>query len=421
MAKVNVEKLDEQKKIALLKKAIEKHGLTYVSRQIGVDRSTLNRYVNGKIKKIPNEVIEKASDLLTIEEISDLIYGLKTTDVDPTTAISVIVKAKTDEAFRNFFLTLLWQELREYIKEPSTTYIVSDEDIKLFEKIMKTQRAKATAYKRINSLKQSLAELNYELTPTKLKEYMLDVLQESKGRAENVAKALKLFIKEVIKPKNSKIARELYDVVKIPRYEREYRPMTLTLETVKKIFNVIEGLGAKAYFLVLLESGLRTGEVFSLRLDQIDLENRVIRIGKVSKTKRAYMTFIHETTAEWLKRVYLPYREQFIKKYQSALRNIGRIDALDSWKTKLFPFNERDIRITIKHAIRQALGIEFRLYDLRSFFASYLLKQGVSPMIVNLLQGRTSPQQFRILQEHYLNLSEKELREIYDKYAPRLL
>ncbi|QXJ35636.1 helix-turn-helix domain-containing protein [Saccharolobus shibatae] len=176
MAKVNVEKLDEQKKIAILKKAIDELGLSYVSRQIGVDRSTLNRYVNGKIKKIPNEVIEKASDLLTVEELNDILYGLKSTDVDPTTAISVIVKAKTDESFRNFFLTLLWQELGEYIKEPSNTYIVSDDDVKLFEKIMKTQRAKKTAYTRTNSLKRALAELNYELTPTRLKEYMLDVL-----------------------------------------------------------------------------------------------------------------------------------------------------------------------------------------------------------------------------------------------------
>ena len=105
-----MEKLDEQKKMAILKKAIEKLGLSYVSRQIGVDRLTLNRYVNDKIRKIPYEVIEKASDLLTVEELSDILYGLKTVDVDPTTAISVIIKAKKDEAFRNFFVIWLWQE-----------------------------------------------------------------------------------------------------------------------------------------------------------------------------------------------------------------------------------------------------------------------------------------------------------------------
>ena len=419
MAKVNVEKLDEQKKMAILTKAIEKLGLSYVSRQIGVDRSTLNRYVNGKIRKIPDEVIEKASDLLTVEELSDVLYGLKTVDVDPTTAISVIIKAKKDEAFRNFFITWLWQELGEYIKEPSNTYIVSDEDIKLFEKIMSTQRAKNTEYMRVNSLKRALAELNYELTPTKLKEYMLDALQESKGRAENVGKALKLFIKEVIKPKNPRIARELYDVVKIPKYEREYTPVNLTLETVKQIFNVIEGLGAKAYFLILAETGLRTGEVFSLRIDQVDLTNRVINIGKVSKTKRAYITFIHQTTVEWLKETYLPYRERFVRRYMNSLKALNV--NVEEWKVRLFPFDENDIRTEIKIAMRKVLGREFRLYDLRSFFASYMVKQGVSPLIVNLLQGRTPPQQFQILQERYLNLSQKDSQEIYDKYAPRLL
>jgi integrase len=419
MAKVNVEKLDEQKKIAILTKAIEKLGLSYVSRQIGVDRSTLNRYVNGKIRKIPNEVIEKASDLLTVEELSDILYGLKTVDVDPTTAISVIIKAKKDEAFRNFFLTWLWQELGEYIKEPSNTYIVSDEDIKLFEKIMNTQRAKKTAYMRVNSLKRALAELNYELSPSKLKEYMLDVLQESKGRAENVGKALKLFIKEVIKPKNPRIAGELEDVVKIPKYEREYTPMNLTLDTVKQIFNSIEGLGAKAYFLILAETGLRTGEVFSLRIDQVDLTNRVINIGKVSKTKRAYITFIHQTTVEWLRETYLPYREQFVRRYMNSLKALNV--NVEEWKVRLFPFDENDIRTEIKIAMRKVLGREFRLYDLRSFFASYMVKQGVNPLIVNLLQGRASPQQFQILQDRYLNLSQKDLQEYYDKYAPRLL
>ena len=94
MSKINVEKLDDQKKLSILRKAVEKHGLSYVSRFIGVDRSTLNRYLNGKIQRIPQEVIEKASELLTVDELSDIVYGVKTTDVDPTTAISVIIKAK---------------------------------------------------------------------------------------------------------------------------------------------------------------------------------------------------------------------------------------------------------------------------------------------------------------------------------------
>lgn len=137
MPKVDVSKLDDDKKLKIIQKAIEKHGLSYVSRHTGVSRSTLNRYINGKIQKIPNEVVEKTSELLTVDEVSDIIYGVKTTDIDPTTVISAIIKAKKDEGFRNFFLTLLWQELGDYIKEPSNSYIVTKENIEFLERLVR--------------------------------------------------------------------------------------------------------------------------------------------------------------------------------------------------------------------------------------------------------------------------------------------
>ncbi|MEM0374064.1 MAG: helix-turn-helix domain-containing protein [Sulfolobales archaeon] len=72
MPKIDVNKLDDQKKLKILEKVVEKHGLSYVSRYLGINRSTINRYINGKIQKIPNNVIEKASELLTVDELSDL-------------------------------------------------------------------------------------------------------------------------------------------------------------------------------------------------------------------------------------------------------------------------------------------------------------------------------------------------------------
>ncbi|QXJ30544.1 tyrosine-type recombinase/integrase [Saccharolobus shibatae] len=426
MPKVDVSKLDDDKKLKIIQKAIEKHGLSYVSRHTGVSRSTLNRYINGKIQKIPNNVIEKASELLTVDELSDIIYGVKTTDIDPTTVISAIIKAKKDEGFRNFFLTLLWQELGDYIKEPSNSYMVTKKDVELFEKLIRNEKEKKTAEDRINYLKRALADLNYELTPTKLKEYILDLSKESKGKAEHTAKALKLFIKEVIKPKSPRIARELYDSFNIPKMKPNHKPINLPLDTVKSIFSNIEELGAKAFFLILAETGLRVGEVLSLKLDQVDFEYRVIKIMKENETKRAYITFLHENTATWLKEKYLPYREEFIKKYESSLRKLAEVNTnqgidIERWKAKLFPFREDGLRVEIKEAMKKVLGKEFRLYDIRAFFTSYMVKQKVPGTIVNLLQGRASPQQFRIMEENYFTISETELREWYDKYAPRLL
>ncbi|BFI74335.1 hypothetical protein YN1HA_4330 [Sulfurisphaera ohwakuensis] len=56
----------------------------------------------------------------------------------------------------------MWQTLGEYIKEPSKSYIVTKEDIELFERSVRKNRCKVTAQERINYLKRALAELNYE-------------------------------------------------------------------------------------------------------------------------------------------------------------------------------------------------------------------------------------------------------------------
>ncbi|MEM0373190.1 MAG: helix-turn-helix transcriptional regulator [Sulfolobaceae archaeon] len=78
MPKIDVSKLDDHKKIEILKKAVEKEGLSYTAKKLGVNKSTLNRYINGRIQRIPDEVVEKAIELLTVEEFSDIIYGLRT-------------------------------------------------------------------------------------------------------------------------------------------------------------------------------------------------------------------------------------------------------------------------------------------------------------------------------------------------------
>jgi hypothetical protein len=147
---------------------------------------------------------------------------------------------------------------------------------------------------------------------------------------------------------------------------------------------------------------------------------------KESETKRAYISFLHQSTARWVKEQYLPYREEFVRKYEDSIRKLAAANPeqginIEEWKLKLFPFREDILRAEIKEAMKKVLGKEFRLYDLRSFFASYMIKQGASPMIVNLLQGRVPPQQFRILQDHYFVISDIELQQYYEKYAPKIL
>jgi Site-specific recombinase XerD len=414
---IDVSKLDEEQRRRIIKKLVEKLGLSQAAKMLNVGRSTLYRYVNSD-QSIPLDIVRKAAEMLAQDELSDAIYGLKVVEVDATTALSVVVKAMKDEKFRNFFVSILYQYLGDYLKNVSSTYIVTEEDVKKFEKLLQG-KSKSTIVMRMRYLRIALTKLGYELSPDSIRDLIAELSEDSSNVARHTANSLKLFIKTVVKEKNLQLAQLLYNSFKVPKSKYKYKPQPLTLETLRRIFDNIDHLGAKAFFLLLSESGLRVGEVYSLKMNQLDLENRIIKVMKESETKRAYISFIHTETKKWLQEVYFPYREEFIRTYEHVVGQIGA--DVEAWKQKLFPFQLADLRSSIKEGMRKVLGKEFRLYDLRSFFASYLIKNGVSPMIVNILQGRAPPAQFQILQNHYFVMSEIELKKIFDEKGPKLL
>ena len=120
MARVDVNKPSDEQKIRVLKKVVEKYGLSYVARELGVDRSTLYRYVSGKVKKVPDNVIAAVAETLDLEEPRDVLYGFRTVNVDPTVALSVVIKALRDEGLRNFVLTLLYHYMGGHLRTTLT-------------------------------------------------------------------------------------------------------------------------------------------------------------------------------------------------------------------------------------------------------------------------------------------------------------
>jgi len=192
--------------------------------------------------------------------------------------------------------------------------------------------------------------------------------------------------------------------------------MPLTLDQVRMIARNIQHLGAKAYFVLLAETGLRPGEVLSLTLDQIDLKGRTVEPLRPNETKRAYISFFSERTREFLEREYLPFREEFVNRYEAALRNLGYDSVhIEHWKRKLFPFKDYELRQEIYRASEKAIGRRIRLYDLRAFFASYMSLKGVPGQVIDLLQGRAPPREFEVLQRHYLIISIEQLKRKYDE------
>ena len=415
VALIDVDRLTPEQKVRLFTYVTEEKGVTY--EQLGVSKATGWRYKKG-LREIPNEVMERVLQFLAPDEIARLVYGRNVERADINDLLKVVNTAVQDPQFRSLLFMFLNRFLGEYVKQSSTSYVVTEEDLELFEKVL-SQRSERTRRDRMRYMRHIMADLGFVLSPESLKEYVLELAaEEGVNVARHRANTLKLFIKEVVMPKDPVLGQLLYSSFRVPKAEYRYTPPALSLDLLKKVFSSIGHLGAKAFFLVLAETGLRVGEVYSLTLDQVDLDNGIIKLMKSSATKRAYISFLHRETAEWLRSVYLPYRDEFVKKYSNVVTRLG-IDA-ERWSVKFFPFQLVDLREEIREAMRK-VGKEFRLYDLRSFFASYMAKAGVSPLVINILQGRVPPGQFKVLQQHYFVITDIELKKIYEEKAPKLL
>jgi integrase len=159
-----------------------------------------------------------------------------------------------------------------------------------------------------------------------------------------------------------------------------------------------------------------------LTVDDLDLEHGVLRIGKVTATKRAFIAFLRPEFLEWVKTNYLPHRESWIVRMAKLWEasSLFSQEVIENAKRKLVPFEQYRLRREIKEVARQVLGREFELYELRKFFATYLISQGVPESIVNTLQGITPPSEFRVLVQHYWSPRHEELRSWYLKSAPRV-
>jgi integrase len=156
------------------------------------------------------------------------------------------------------------------------------------------------------------------------------------------------------------------------------------------------------------------------KVQDLDLSERMLKVMKLGNSKRSYIAFYSVKLRDYLRDVYLPYREGFIKDYEDKVRKLLR-EEFSEWKNLLFPFKDSALRASIYEAMDRVLGRRFRLYDLRAFYATYMSLKGIPGQVIDLLQGRVPPKEFQILTRHYLAFNIKELRDMYDKAGLEVL
>lgn len=245
-------------------------------------------------------------------------------EVEPASVndiIRVIVRARADPEFRDLLLSYMDRYLGDYIRSAGRQWVVSKEDIEAF---IKAKKLRGVSEKTLNDelryIQRALAELNWVLSPDSIREYLAELMEESPHVARHTAVSLKSLLKEVLQPRDPGLFAMLYHGFKTIKPRNHNKTKLPSHNELGQILAKIESVEAKTYFLILAETGLRPSEPFLVTMDDVDLEHGMLRISKITETKRAFIAFLRQETLEFIKREYLPRRDWLIKNRLEAIR-----------------------------------------------------------------------------------------------------
>jgi hypothetical protein len=161
----DVLQLDNETRLKILEYIIKEKRIDYD--KLGISRVTFWYYKKGKYR-VPDEVVNKAIQFLTPDELSRFIVGIDIEKVGYNETMAVIIKALKDPEFREIFLALLQRNLGDYIRSTSYSYVISKEDLELFKKVI-SKRRKNTFEDYRRYINRLLEDLNYIISPDKLR------------------------------------------------------------------------------------------------------------------------------------------------------------------------------------------------------------------------------------------------------------
>jgi len=392
--------------------------------ELGYDKTYMYRVRHGLVP-ISDELFRVLLRFIDVDEYARLVGSAPPlVDATPDDIVRVVKKALVDRSFRNLLFDMLRQAFGDEFREYRASWTVTERDV---EEFVKAKRLKGLREKTIQAevhyIRQVLSELNWTLTPEGVREYLAELKEGGEDYVlKHVTYSLKSFLKVVLKSRDPVLFRLLYDsfVVYKPKVGSHIR--LPTLDQLRVIWRQLPSVESKLYFTILAECGLRPSEPFLVSIDDLDLGHGVMRIGKVTATKRSFIAFLRPEVAEWIESEYLPHREAFVGSFIERVRqDYLKVGVnVDAWAKRLIPYDQSRLRHEIKEVAKQVLNRDFELYELRKFFATWMVSQGVPESIVDTLQGRAPPQEFRILVEHYWSPRHEELRQWYLKFAPKV-
>ncbi len=219
--------------------------------------------------------------------------------------------------------------------------------------------------------------------------------------------ALKIFFRWLHQRK--RIERDITEVLALPRVER-FLPETMNELQVERLLDGVpengpRSLRDRAILELLYASGLRVSELVNARLEELDLDNRIIRVtGKGNKMR---LVPVGGKACDAIIRYVAQERPAFVRK------KTGSEIFLSARGTKL-----TTVRIwQIVKDIAKLAGMELNVYPhlLRHSFATHLLSNGADLRIIQEMLGHADISTTEI----YTHVDQSRLKTVHRKYHPR--
>lgn len=219
--------------------------------------------------------------------------------------------------------------------------------------------------------------------------------------------ALKIFFRFLLAKRI--VGRDPTETLSLPRIER-YLPETLNEIQVEQLLDAINtraplGLRDRAMIELLYASGLRISELANSRLENFNVEDRILRVtGKGNKTR---LVPVGRKACEALAAYLSTERPKLVKS------RTGSEIFLSARGTKMTTV--RLWQIVKKHA--KSSGLEANIYPhlLRHSFATHLLSNGADLRIIQEMLGHADISTTQV----YTHVDQQRLKAVHRKFHPR--
>ena len=226
-----------------------------------------------------------------------------------------------------------------------------------------------------------------QVTEDEAKKYLAYLMSERKysSRSVNLAlSSLKFFYNEILQ-------NSAFNAVKAPKLEKKL-PTVLTKDEIKKLLNAVNNPKHRLLIEFMYSSGLRVSECVNLKIDDLDLTEKMGKIKHGKGNKERYIILSNNLIHHF---------NDYILKKKDNSQNIFSVNGR--------PITVRQAQKVVKENAKKA-GIKKRVFchALRSSFATHLLESGTDIRVIQELLGHSDLSTTQI----YTKVSTQQLKKV---------